>query len=281
MEDPGSPLDPAVLAASTPEEQRNYAAHRLLDGRLHQAFGELAAQVDRQALDSENFRERLTRQLAAAEQPGAKGRLALGPGWLSGRFRSWFDFTAAAPYRWAPALVLLILLPALPVLLEVGREKESAPAEDVAVAPAGELASRGVPEGRPTPSRAPRPRRRAARADPKPRAGLPVSEKEDPMLGLPPYGRRESADKRAEAPAPAAETAKARGAAKQKESLPQDAAKSSAPAEDEGALEAALSKARTKEAKIGILRKLQALHQRKGAGAKQKATESRLRALQQ
>ena len=275
IEDPEVTPDPATLTSMTPQERQDYSMHRLLDSRIRQAFSELADQVDIRAIGDEEFGRRLSRGLVEARGSDSRARNPLAPAGIAGHLRAWLDFTTAAPYRWAPALVLLVLIPALPTLIQLGRDKQSvSQAQDLILAPSDTRSREEV--GRPEPVAGAAPTRRKARTR---TAEAPKMEAPEPILGGEPPAEGAGTLEKRKSAIPSADLSRERSAgAKPAEPA---AAKASPPAEDETALEMALARARTGEAKARILRKLVALHKRNGAEAKRAGAESRLKALAQ
>ncbi len=273
LTDPEVTLGPDVLDLATREERRQYDDQRLLDSRLRQAFGELAKPADNAAPEPDEFRRRLLAGIAAAQAAGP-----VRTNWGE-TFRRYFFDGAGTPYRWAPALILLLLLPALPMILELGRDQQE-PQRTAGVAEDGR--SREAPADRaklessvtPPPSGVAR-----AKSQPSPKAKADRPEADSgPLLGEPPLEKR-AEEKRS--PDKEGATRQARGASRPSAPAPERSmpAREAESPSDEAALESALASAKTTEEKARILKKLEELHRRKGDVAKLKKAQERRRAL--
>lgn len=271
LEDPSVRLDEATLALLTPGELRSLNAQRIIDRRLASAFQEVRQVVGEPRSSSSDFRDNLLRAIRVGQpkQETYPDRLVWRERWAA--FQDWFRFDGEAPYRWAPALIVLLLLPALPILLNVKKEQQTAVTEEVAMAPTGGLAESKVAEApkqqaRPTPRRA---------APSNPAAGAqPRTEGETNLSAQPFYDMPNDAQKKARSRSMEAKPTEEADAGK-----PAPAMERAAPPAEEASLQAELARAKTTAEKRNILSKLEALYQKAGATEKLSKVRAQLRAL--
>ena len=127
LEDIDQELPPDLRADLHPDQLSNYDKHAFLDKNLGAAFTELSSKVDSRMSAEEVFKHRLLQNIKHAALPGnqAKDKAFLRRLSIQGiiaSLRERFFTNPQGVYRLAPALlVLLIALPAVPLLLDLNQ----------------------------------------------------------------------------------------------------------------------------------------------------------------
>lgn len=136
-------LDPTLEVASeeraefSPDQSRQLKEHQILDQKLQKAFTELAARKTPEISAEESFRvsllERLSRESSSSPTGQSRFFSRLNRRELLNRLRENFFYSSRAPLRWAPALVVLLLLPAALLFYQDSIGQKSPGLEEYAV----------------------------------------------------------------------------------------------------------------------------------------------------
>lgn len=275
--EPERTLPEEILGEMTVQQRATYDAHRTLETELVSAFAALSEaaplRVPASIAVEDQFRERLQASIEAQTAQPAPGladffRRAKRRDFVA-RLKEIFLYNPSATYRWAPAVIVLLILPLIPLIKDAQKDRATAHAGDSL--PFESLApSEGSLDQKKSP-----PDKAGARSTPrKSTAHRPTTALKKEVWSTPgPVQKpaKRSAKKKADTGARrAAELSSPQATAR---------AKVAASAAEEASLQARLKQAKTKAQRVAALEKLAAFYKQNGQKSKLSAVRKQLRSL--
>ncbi len=129
LEDPRADLPPELVEDLSVEERSMYQRHRVLDTNLRAGLKDLTAPMEARAPSEEAFKARLLEGIKKQPEPAGWFWLRLRLKDAGEKLRELFWYEPGPVYRWTPALVILLILPIVPLMLNEQSKQETARAD--------------------------------------------------------------------------------------------------------------------------------------------------------